>query len=242
MTNLRTICAGALLVLGVFASSRPAYAQGRGFSFIIKISVEPSTGGTSIPATTGTINGSPFSLPEAKWTKTHSEKSPLFEGGISAVVGHYVDVVALLNYGNAGATSNPVGQIGNTPLTATLDDYNFWGMEGGVHFRHPSGIGPYATVTVGFRRISEIDAGLAGVGVTRGATVYNASVVPTIAFGGGILWGDRRFAIGIEVAARYAGAPSMPASQPNLPAGDTLQFASGAGARWSLPVGLVLRF
>ena len=39
----------------------------------------------------------------------------------------------------------------------------------------------------------------------------------------------------IEVALRYAGSPAVPA-------GRTVEPASGAGARWSLPVGLVMRF
>jgi hypothetical protein len=59
--------------------------------------------------------------------------------------------------------------------------------------------------------------------------------VPAIAFGGGMLWGDRGFAIGLEVAVRYAGAPSKPSNP-------TLTPASGAGARWSLPVGIVFKF
>jgi hypothetical protein len=242
MKNVRTIAAGALAALGLFACSAPAFAQVHGLSFIIKVAAEPSIGGTSIGAASGTINGSPVSLPQASWTKTHSERSPLFEGGVSVRAAQSADIVAFVDYGHAGATGSLVGQVGNVQLNATLDDYTYWGMEGGVRFGHPSGIGPYATVTAGFRRVSEIQASLTAVALTHASRIYDASVVPVFAIGGGILWGDRSFGIGIEIAVRYAGAPSSPSPLPTTPGGDTVQFASGAGARWSLPVGLVLRF
>jgi hypothetical protein len=61
MTNTRTV-----------SLVTPAEAQVRGVSFIIKISAEPSIGGTAIGAASGSVNGSPVSIPETSWTKTHS--------------------------------------------------------------------------------------------------------------------------------------------------------------------------
>ena len=74
------------------------------------------------------------------------------------------------------------------------------------------------------------------------APIYQASSVPTFTFGGGMLWGDLSFAMGFEVAISYAGSPSKLPNQPTLPGGGTLTPASGAGSRWSLPIGIVLRF
>ena len=59
--------------------------------------------------------------------------------------------------------------------------------------------------------------------------------MPTFCVGGGILFGDRGFALGVEVAVRYAGAPGQARTQSVIP-------AEGAGVRWSLPIGLVLKF
>ena len=217
----------------------------RGISFIIKISAEPSIGGTAIGAATGSLNGSSVSIPETSWTKTHSQRSPLFEGGVGIAAGKAIDILALVNYGHAGADSNQVGQVGNLPVTAALDDYKYWGLEGGARIRRQSGVGPYASVTAGFRRVSAINAVLTTTTVTRSAAVYDASNVPTFAFGGGMLWGVQSIALGFEVAVRYAGAPSRPNSTglPTVPPGaTTLTPASGAGSRWSLPVGVVIKF
>ena len=83
--------------------------------------------------------------------------------------------------------------------------------------------------------MSEIQARLRVEAATRAVTGYEASTVPSFAVGGGVLWGGDDFAMGFEVALRYAGSPEVPA-------GRTVEPASGAGARWSLPVGLVMRF
>ena len=125
--------------------------------------------------------------------------------------------------------------MGGVPLRASFDDYEFWGLEGGVRLRPGSGVGPYATITGGFRRVSEIQARLQTDSTIRAVTGYEASTVPSVAVGGGMLWGSAGFAMGVEVALRYAGAPTAPA-------GRALEPDSDAGARWSLPIGLVVRF
>jgi hypothetical protein len=83
--------------------------------------------------------------------------------------------------------------------------------------------------------VSEIKARLRVDSTIRAVTGYEASTVPSFAVGGGVLWGGDDFALGFEVALRYAGSPSVPE-------GRAFEPASDAGARWSLPVGLVLRF
>jgi hypothetical protein len=226
-----------LFMLALLAASSPAAAQVSSRpSVIVKISADPSVGGTAIGAATGTINGAPVSINESSWADTHSQQSPLFEGGIGIGTGHSVEILALVNYGHAGAKSGVlVGTVGGTTITANFDDYNFWGAEAGVRVRNRSGLGPYLTFTGGFRHISEIQARLITTTVVRAVTGYDASSVPSLAFGGGFLFGDRSLALGIEVAVRYAGAPSAASNNVVTP-------ASGAGARWSLPVGIVLKF
>ncbi len=62
---------------------------------------------------------------------------------------------------------------------------------------------------------------------------YQASNVLTYGFGGGFMFGP----IGFEVAAKYAGALTADEN-----ASRTFQDAASDGARWSLPISLVLRF
>jgi uncharacterized membrane protein HdeD (DUF308 family) len=234
-----------VLAIGFAGSPTPAEAQMRGVSFIVNISAEPSIGGTAIGAATGTINGSTISVPEASWTVTHSQRSPLFEGGVAVPVTSHVDIVAFVDYGHAGAKGEQVAQLAGAPVTLVLDDYNYWGVEGGAHLRRASGVGPYARVTAGFRRVSRIQANVTTVTLTSSVPVYDASVVPVFAFGAGMLFGDQQFAFGVEAAVRYAGAPAAASSanNPTVPPGGTsLSRASGAGARWSLPIGVVFRF
>jgi len=215
---------------------QPAEAQvSDKVSLMLKLSIDPSVGGTAIGAASGAVNGVPVSIQETSWTDTHSKESPLFEAGVGIRAGRLVEVLGLFNYGRAGATGNAIGEIGGVPLQASFDNYQFWGMEGGVRLRGASGVGPYAAFTGGFRHVSDMQVRLvANTSVTQ-VTAYQASTVPSVSLGGGMLWGDAGFAMGFEVGLRYAGSPAGPAGQ-------SVESAPGAGARWSLPVGIVLRF
>jgi hypothetical protein len=204
-------------------------------SILVKISIDPSVGGTAIGAASGTIDGVPASIDEASWSDTHSARSPLLEAGVAFRAGDVVEILGLFNYGRAGANAEIIGEVGGVPLVASFDHYEFWGLEGGVRWRPASGVGPYATFTGGFRRVNEMQARLRADSTIRAVTGYVASTVPSVAVGGGVLWGGDDFALGLVVALRYAGSP-------DVPAGGALAPASGAGARWSMPIGLVMRF
>jgi len=225
------------VMLGLGGAVTPAAAQvNQGIHVVVKISADPSVGGTAIGAATGTINGVPVTLNEASWSDTHAKQSPLFEGGIAIAAGRAMDILALFNYGHAGGNANViVGSVGGTPINANFDDYNFFGAEAGIRLRRSSGLGPYAMVAGGFRRISAIDARLFTTSAVTEVTGYEASVVPTFAFGGGVLFGDRNLSLGLEIGVRYAGAPKAASNLGVTP-------VSGAGSRWSLPVGIVFMF
>ena len=227
----------AAVVLGLGGAVTPASAQvNQGIHFIVKISADPSVGGTAIGAATGTINGVPVTVNEASWSETHAKQSPLFEGGIAIAAGRAMDVLALFNYGHAGGNAGVlIGSVGGTPVSANFDDYNFFGGEAGIRLRRSSGLGPYAMAAGGFRRISAIEARLFTASSAAAVTGYEASVVPTFAFGGGVLFGGRDLSLGLEIGVRYAGAPKAGSSLAVTP-------ASGAGSRWSLPVGIVFVF
>jgi hypothetical protein len=236
MNNIARTLSIFFALMGLAGSSRPAEAQvSDNVSILLKISVDPSVGGTAIGAASGTVNGVPASIEEVSWADTHSRQSPLFEGGVGVRAGDFAEVLGLFNYGRAGAEADAIGEVGGAPLLATFDDYKFWGLEGGIRLRGASGMGPYATLTGGFRQVSEIQARLRSDTAVAAVTGYEASTVPSFSFGGGMLWGNDGFAMGVEVALRYAGSPKVPAER-------ALEPESGAGARWSLPIGLVFRF
>ena len=115
--TLRTL-ALAVLALGISGSLQPADAQvSDSVSVLLKISIDPSVGGTAIGAASGTIDGVPASIEEASWTDTHSEQSPLFEAGVAFRAGDVAEILALFNYGRAGADTATIGEIGGNPLT-----------------------------------------------------------------------------------------------------------------------------
>ena len=69
--------------------------------------------------------------------------------------------------------------------------------------------------------------------MTRATAIYDASNVATFAFGGGICRGGQSFALGFEVAVRYASAPSRPNSTglPTVPPGPPRSHRPPAPAR-----------
>jgi hypothetical protein len=222
----------ALLALSTVTAA-PASAQ----HLVLKIAIDPSIGGTMHAAGTGTLRGTIVDVSEETWTETHSERSPLFEAGVDVPVGApALQAVVAFEYGRAGATATSPGTLNGNSLKVSFDPYNFWGIEGGVRVGSEESVGVYGTATVGMRRVSAIS----GVFTTAMpvtivmSEIYDASVVPTFGFGGGVMFG----VIGVEAIVKHAGGLSAASTTDGtLPA----QIAT-AGARWSLPISLVLRF
>ena len=212
---MRTIVTVFVFAVGILGNPQRAHAQVSNVTVLLKISIDPSVGGTAIGAASGLLDGVPASIEEAAWTDTHSERSPLFEAGLAFRSGDFAEILGLLNVGSAGADTDAysIGEVGGVPLLAAFDDYEFWGLEGGVRLRPASGVGPYATFTGGFRRVSEIQARLRVGSTFLATTGYEASTVPSFTAGGGILWGSDDFAMGFEVALRYAGSLKVPAGR-----------------------------
>jgi len=236
MTRILRMLVLVSTTLGVLGTLQPAAAQvSDNVSILVKLSIDPSVGGTAIGAASGTVDGVPFVIDEASWSDTHSRSSPLFEGGVGLRAGDFAEVLALFNYGRAGANADAIGNIGGSPLLASFDAYKFWGLDGGIRLRGVSGMGPYVSFTGGFRRIQELQARLVSDRELASVVVYEGSAVPSFSVGAGILFGNQGFAMGVEAGVRYAGAPSVPGDR-------TLEPASGAGSRWSVPIGLVVRF
>jgi hypothetical protein len=234
MTVLGHVCVMGLLVLA--SGPRPVYAQEVGtISVTAKIAVDPSIGGSFLSAGSGTINGAPVNVTRIGWSDSHSESSPLFVLDVGYRVVKLVDVIGGFEYGRAGSNLVTIGTQGTTQVSASFDPYQYWGLEGGARIGAAQGL--YGSVTGGFRHVDSIGATLTGGGIVPAIKpVYDASSVPTVAFAAGLLFGTGQVGFGIEVGVKYAGALKTATSTPDLASVAT------AGARWSLPIGFVVRF
>jgi len=221
---------------------RAAAQTGRAVSFSVKIGVDPSVSGIMHAGGTGSLGGGEgvaTVINESKWTDTHSKKAPLFVVGAGFAVAPAAEILASFEYGNVGSDTYEAGTVGGAPLVGSFEKYQFWGLETGVRAGQVRGTGPFGIATVGFRRVSEISGTFAANGQFAFPSFYASSTVPTFGFGGGMMFGDFSFAIGIEVMVKYAGG--LKAGSLDL-AGTGLQEINSKGERWSLPVSVVLRF
>jgi hypothetical protein len=226
-----------LASLAALVCATPALAQsGSRASLTVKIALDPSIGGTVLSSGNAVVSGFQAAITETKWTDSHSKNSPLFVADVGFNVAPAVEVLGGFEYGHAGGDLVTIGAVSSGPLSASFDSYQFWGLEGGVRFGLHQGHGAYGVVTGGFRRISDLTAIMTASGLISTVSIYDASAVPAFGFGGGFLVGSAGFSVGVEVGAKYAGGPKPAASSPGLSA------VNNVGARWSLPIGIVLRF
>ena len=218
--------AAAAAILSI--APRPAAAQA--VVVTAKVAFDPSISGTMHGAATGVVNGSTLVIPEQSWTDTHSTNSPLFIGGVDVPMGQKASAVGYVEYGRAGADTITIGTANGSDVRAEFDAYKYWGLEGGIRGGGRTGV--YGVATIGFRHVSDIPVATSLQGLLK-SPFYQASDVLTYGFGAGYMFGT----IGIEVAAKYAGALTAAENAPR-----TFQEAASDGARWSLPISLVLRF
>jgi len=226
--NARHIIFTAAAAAILSAAPRPVAAQA--VVVTAKVAFDPSISGTMHGAAAGIANGTSVAIAEQSWTDTHSTNSPLFIGGVEVPVGQKASAVGYVEYGRAGADTTTIGTANGSDLRAEFDPYKYWGLEGGV--RAGGRTGPYGVATIGFRHVSDI-AVTTNLQALVKAPFYQASNVLTYGFGGGFMFG----AVGLEVAVKYAGALTANENAPRV-----FQDAASDGARWSLPISLVLRF
>jgi hypothetical protein len=211
-------------------SMAPRQAAAQPVLITAKIAFDPSISGTMHAGATGLTSGSTLVLPEQSWTDTHSTNSPLFIGGVEAPVNPKVAAVGYIEYGRAGSDTITLGTANGSELRGEFDPYKYWGLDGGV--RAGGRTGAYGLATIGFRHVSDIGVTTSLAGLVK-SPFYQSSTVLTYGFGAGYMFGT----VGFEVAAKYAGALTADETAPRV-----FQEAATEGARWSLPISLVLRF
>jgi hypothetical protein len=203
---------------------------------------EPSIGGTMHEGGSGSVLNLPTLVDERKWTDTHKNTGFSGSAGIGIGLNAMVEAVGNVEFGQVGAEPLQVGTVATLPLFAEFDDYKYWGLNGGVRALFGSGnVIPYVTGTAGFRRISEIGGvfTVPAASVTLALPFFDQSTVPTFGADFGVLYGGMRTKIGFQAGVRWAGGPEGSSSSF---AGTGLENLNDQGARWSLPVGVVVRF
>lgn len=225
-----------------FVSAPRAEAQSAGsFSIYGKISWEPTVSGVMHGGGQGQILGEPATIDEKSWGDTHADGFRA-EGGIGWGLSDRLEAIANVNFGRADADDLEIGTVAGLVTTATFDDYEYWGVEGGVRYYFgEGGFRPYVAVLGGFRAVSEIGAqfGVPQLNVVIPSRFYNDTTVATFGTDFGVFFGGGRPKFGIEAGFRYAGG--LEDDDSGLE-GTGLEGINDDGSRWTFPIGFVLRF
>jgi hypothetical protein len=205
--------------------------------------------GKMIKAGAGTYNGNPIVFDETTFDEVYGRMG-LFKAGIGYRLSPRSELT--VNFVLSDSASEPVtvGRIGNAnaPLSASFDDYSYWGFEVGQRFyftrvRFTPFVGYYA----GLNRFTEINGDFAApaTGTQPAVTINDGQFFDrawAFSFGptGGVLIGLGPFEVMAQVELRYMGGLSDvdPLSQAGL------KDINSESSRWSFPilVGARIRF
>ncbi|HEY1910791.1 MAG TPA: hypothetical protein VGG73_07715 [Vicinamibacterales bacterium] len=223
----------SIIAVTLFALVSSAHAQDGRISISAAIAVDPSLSGTVLnPGVAG-----PATFTGTKWTESHSTNSPLLEVDLGYTVAPRTEVLGGFEYGRAGSNLLTVGSQLGAPLNASFSPYQFWGFNGGVRAGLDHGHGGYGVATFGFRQVSSIDMTLTQPGFTSIRSLYDSTTAPSFGFGGGYLFGGSTgVSFGFELAFKHTGSLAPAAASPQLSA------INAESARWSLPIGFIVRF
>jgi hypothetical protein len=222
----------SIVAISLVVASSVRAQDGR-ISISAAIAVDPSLSGTVL--TPGTAGAQTFT--GTKWTESHSTNSPLFEADLGYTVAPRTEIIGGFEYGRAGSNLLTVGSQLGAPLNASFSPYQFWGFNGGVRVGLDHGHGGYGVATFGFRQVSSMDMTLTQPGFTSIRSLYDSTTAPSFGFGGGYLFGaSSGIGFGLEIGFKYTGALTPAAASPELSA------INAESARWSLPIGFIVRF
>ena len=150
----------------------------------------------------------------------------LFDFVLSRSAGDFVQVGT---YGDA-----------NAPLSAQLDDYSYWGFEGGQRFYFSRvRFTPFVGYNIGINRFTHIDGDFTAPAVgsqpafeVLGARVFDSSWAFSFGPTGGLLIGFGPFEIQGEVGLRYMGG----LSDIDVLVNANLRDINAESSRWSVPI------
>lgn len=243
---MRTIWTGAAGLALALMAATPAGAQDEGvkgqWSMTLSGGAQLPMGGEFHQGGQGLVLGLPTNV-QSKGTRDIYDTGYGWRAGLGYGVGRAVELFGEFTWGRASASELRVGNVAGLDLLAQFDDYQSYGMEGGMrlHFAPNAGVQPYMTAVAGFKRISRIPGtfSVPAAGVTLSETpFYDASVVPVVGTSLGLLFDvSPRVGLGVEGGLRYH---TTLAELEGL-AGTGLENLNDAGSRWSAPVSAVMR-
>jgi hypothetical protein len=211
--------------------------------------VDNQFSGKMIKAGSGTLRGVPISLAETSYDDVYGRMG-LFKVGVGYRISPRSEVTANLVISLSSSEAVVVGTIGNAnaPVTASFDDYNYWGLEVGQRFYFARvRFTPFVGYYLGLNRMDKINADFSApsvgqqpaVGVNDGQ-FFDASWAFSLGPTGGVLIGLGPFEVMGQVELRYMGGLSDvdPLSEANL------KDINSESSRWSFPVlvGARIRF
>jgi hypothetical protein len=236
-----TVTVAAMLVA---LSAGDARAQSNPWSVSFDLGTQVALNGDVHGGGTGTVLGLPTQVQAGSYQDIYGNGF-YWAAGLGYRVGEAGEIRVQGSYTANPADRLQVGTVAGLPLFALFDDYKAFGMDFG--YRQYFGtalVRPYVGAGGGFVRLdtiqSEFSVPAAGV-VLSNVNMYDTSVVPSVAAGGGVQINlSDRFAVQGGVEFRWQGD----ATDLDGLAGTGLESINDESRRWSMPItgGITVRF
>jgi hypothetical protein len=234
----------SVAALMVALSAEDARAQSNPLSVSFDLGTQVALSGDVHAGGSGTVLGLPAQVQARSYADIYGNGF-YWAAGLGYRVGETGEIRVQGSYTDNPADSQQVGTVAGLPLFALFDDYTAFGMDFG--YRQYFGAArarPYVGAGGGFVRVdriqSEFSVPAAGV-VLSNVNMYDTSVVPSFAAGGGMQINlSERFAIQGGVEFKWQGD----ATDLDGLAGTGLESINDESRRWSMPItgGITVRF
>ena len=205
--------------------------------------------GKVFQGSSGAFNdGTPISFDETSYDDLYGRMG-LFKIGVGYRMSPRSEATFNFVLSNSSSEVKQVGTFGDqsAPLSADLDDYSYWGLEGGQRFYFTRvRFTPFLGYNVGINRFSHIDGRFTAPAVgsqlalAAEGRVFDSSWAFSMGPTGGVLIGVGPFEVQAEVGLRYMGG----LSDVDFLVNADLRDINAESSRWSIPilVGARLRF
>jgi hypothetical protein len=243
---VKRITSVSLLIaaLLVAVSAAEARAQSNPWSVSVDLGTQVALSGGVHAGGSGTVLGLPTQVQAGSYADIYGNGF-YWAAGLGYHVGETGEIRVQGSYIENPAERLQVGTVAGLPLFALFDDYNAFAMDFG--YRQYLGTAmarPYVGASGGFVRVdsiqSEFSVPAAGV-VLPNVNMYDSSVVPSFAAGGGVQINlSERFAVQGGVEFKWQGD----AADLDGLAGTGLESINDESRRWSMPItgGITVRF
>ena len=228
----------------VALSAAEARAQSNAWSVSFDLGTQVALSGDVHAGGSGTVLGLPTEVQARSYADIYGNGF-YWAAGLGYHVGETGEIRVQGSYIDNPAERLQVGTVAGLPLFALFDDYNAFAMDFG--YRQYLGTAmarPYVGASGGFVRVdtiqSEFSVPAAGV-VLPNVNMYDSSVVPSFAAGGGVQINlSERFAVQGGVEFKWQGD----ATDLDGLAGTGLESINDESRRWSMPItgGITVRF